>query len=143
MAVIALAARATTNRAIEVVKKPSHNNQATYPAAEAITAGAPIRLDTATARWTNANGTTAPEARVTHIATRTVLAGESLTGVRRCTIDGLVLDAIAYDGAVYLSDTDGRLDTVAGTVSTLVGRVVPGFAVTLGTAADKLLDVGL
>lgn len=143
MAVIALATRATTNRAIEVVKKPAHNDQATYPAAEAITAGAPIRLDTTTGRWTNANGTLAAEARATHVAMRTVLAGESLTGVRRCTVDGFVLDALAYDTAVYLSDTDGRLDTVAGTVSTIVGRVVPGFAVTLGTAADKLLDVAL
>jgi hypothetical protein len=143
MAVIALSTRATTNRAIEAVKKPSHNDQATYPAAEAIVAGAPIRLDTTTGRWTNANGTTAPEARVTHIAMRTVAAGESVTGVRNCTLDGFVLDALAYDAPVYLSDTDGRLDTVAGTVSTIVGRVVPGFAVTLGTAADKLLDVKL
>lgn len=142
MAVIALSTRATTNRAIDVVKKPAHDDQSTYPAAEAITAGAPIRLDTTSGRFTNANGTLAAEARVTHIATRTVLAGEPLTGVRACTLDGYVLDALAYDAPVYLSDTDGRLDTVAGTVSVVIGRVVPGFAVTLGTAADKLLDVG-
>jgi hypothetical protein len=143
MANIALSTRATTNRAIDVVKKPAHNDQATYPAAEAITAGAGIRLDTTTGRWTNGNGTTAPEARVTHIATRTVSGGEALTGVRRCTIDGLVLDALAYDAPVYVSDTDGRLADATGTVTALVGRVVPGFAVTLGTAADKLLDVQL
>ena len=142
MAVIALSTRATTNRAIDVVKKPAHDDQATHPAAEAITAGAPIRLDTTSGRFTNANGTSAAEARVTHIATRTVLAGEPLTGVRACTLDGFVLDALAYDAPVYLSDTDGRLDTVAGTTSVIVGRVVPAFATTLGTAADKLLDVG-
>ncbi len=143
MADIALSTRATTNRAIDVVKKPAHNDQATYPAAEAIVAGAPIRLDTSNARWTNANGTTAPEARATHIATRTVAAGEAVTGVRKCTLDGYVLDAMAYDAAVYLSNTDGRLGDVAGTVSLVVGRVVPAFATTLGTAADKLLDVQL
>lgn len=142
MAVIALSTRATANRAIDVVKKPAHDDQATYPAAEAITAGAPIRLDTANGRFTNANGTSAAEARVTHIATHSAIAGEALTGVRACTLDGLVLDALAYDAAVFLSDTDGRLDTVAGTTSVIIGRVVPGFATTLGTAADKLLDVG-
>lgn len=143
MADIALTSRATANRAIDVVKKPAHNDQATYPAAEAITAGAPIRLDTANGRWTNANATSAAEARASHVATRTVIAGESLTGVRRCTLDGFNLDALAYDAAVYISNTDGRLADAAGTTSVVVGRVVPGFAVTLGTAADKLLDVQL
>jgi len=143
MADIALMARAVANRAIEVVKKPSHNDQATYPAAEAIVAGAPIRLDVPSGRWTNANGTTAAEARATHIAVRTVGAGESLTGVRKCTLDGYELTAMAYDAPVYLSNTDGRLGDTAGTVSTIVGRVVPGFATTLGTPADKLLDVQL
>lgn len=143
MADIALQARATTNRAIDMVKKPAHNDQATYPAAEAIALGAPIRLDTATGRWTNANATIAAEARASHLAMRSVAAGESLTGARKCTVDGYELSALAYDAPVYVSNTDGRLGDVAGTVSVLVGRVVPGFAVTLGTAADKLLDVQL
>lgn len=142
MALIALSTRATTNRAIDVVKWPSAPDQATYPAAEAIAAGSPIRLDTSNGRWTNANGTTAPEARATHIALHAVTAaGEALTGIRRGLVDGFVLDALAYDAAVFVADTDGRLGDVAGTVSVLAGRVVPGFATTLGTAADKLLDV--
>lgn len=141
MAVIALSTKATADRAISVVRKPAHNDQASGIAAEAITAGAPVRLDTTTGRFTNANGTTAPEARVMFIATRTVQAGEGMTGVRNCTLEGFVLDALAYDAAVFLSDTDGRLDSAAGTVSVTIGRVVPGFATTLGTAADKLLDV--
>ncbi len=57
MADINLTARATANRCISVVKKPAHNDQATYPASEAITAGAPIRLNTTTGRWANANAT--------------------------------------------------------------------------------------
>jgi hypothetical protein len=141
MAVIALSTKATADRAISIVKKPAHNDQANGIAAEAITAGAPVRLDTTTGRFTNANGSSAAEARVTHIATRTVAAGEGMTGVRNCTLEGFVLDALAYDAAVFLSDTDGRLDTVAGTTPVTLGRVVPGFATTLGTAADKLLDV--
>lgn len=141
MADIALQARATANRAIDVVKKPAHNDQATHPAAEAIVAGAPIRLDTTNGRWTNANGSSAAEARATHIATHTVAAGQALTGVRGCLLDGFVLDALAYDAAVYLSDTDGRLADAAGTTSVVIGRVVPGHAITLGTSPDKLLDV--
>lgn len=141
MADIALEQRVTDEKQITVVKRPGHNDQHTAPAAEAISAGSPIRLDTATGRWTNANGTSAAEARVTHIAVRTVVAGESLTGVRGCLIGGLVLDALAYDAPVYLSNTDGRLADAAGTTSVIIGRVVPAFAMTLGNAPDKLLDV--
>jgi hypothetical protein len=141
MADIALSARATANRAIDVAKYPAAPDQATYPAAEAIVAGAPIRLDTSNGRFTNANASSAAEARATHIATHSAAAGEAVTGIRRGLLDGFVLDALAYDAAVYLSNTDGRLADAAGTTPVTVGRVVPGFATTLGTAADKLLDV--
>lgn len=141
MADLALSTRAATNRTMDMVKKPSHADQATYPAAEAITAGAPIRQDTSNGRWTNANASGAAEARATHIASHSAAAGESLTGYRRGLMDGFVLDALAYDAPVYLSNTDGRLADAAGTVSVIVGRVAPGFATTLGTAADKLLDI--
>jgi len=139
---IALQTRAAANRAVDMVKKPSHNDQATYVAAEAIAEGAPIRIDTTNGRWTNANGTVVGEA-ASHIAMHRATAGQSLTGVRRCLLDGYVLDALAYNAPVYVSNTDGRLGDTAGTVSQIVGRVVPGFATTLGTAPDKLLDVQL
>jgi hypothetical protein len=141
MALIALSTKATADRAISIVRKPAHNDQASGIAGEAIVAGAPVRLDTTTGRFMNALGTTAPNARVIFIATRTVATGEAMTGVRGCTLEGYVLDTLAYDAPVYLSDTSGRLGDAAGTVSVVIGRVVPGFATTLGTAADKLLDV--
>lgn len=115
--------------------------QMTLPAAEAITAGAPVRLDTSTGKWTNANGTTSGEARIWGIATRTVIAGEALTAIRNGVMDGFDLSGLAYDANVFLSDTDGRLDTAAGTVSTIVGRVIPATSTTLGTAFDKVLSV--
>jgi hypothetical protein len=136
MAVIALV---TADR-VNVVESLE---QKTAPAAEAIVAGAPVRFDTATGKFTNANGTLAAEARIYGVAVRTVPAGMAVTAVRRGYLDGFDLSGMAYDAAVYLSDTDGRLDTAAGTVSTVVGRVAPAFATTLGTAADKLLYVGL
>lgn len=131
----------TTADRVEVVGFPVI--QLTVPAAEAITAGAPVRLDTSTGKFTNANGTTTGEARVFGIATRTVAAGEALTVVRKGILDGFALSGMNYDAAVYLSDTDGRLADAAGTVSTVVGRVVPGTSVTLGTSYDKLLFVDL
>lgn len=118
--------------------------QMTLPAAEAITPGAPVRLDTATGRFTNANGTTAPEARVWGIATgeKAIPAGWPVTAVRRGVLEGFDFSQ-AYDAAIYVSDTDGRLGDAAGTVSTVIGRVIPGTATTLGTAYDKLLSVEL
>lgn len=125
---------------IEVVES---NRQMTLPAAEAIVAGAIVRLDTSTGKFTNANGSSAGEARVWGIATKSVAAGEAVTVVRNGILDGWDLSGMNYDAAVYASDTDGRLDTAAGTVSTVIGRVVPGSGTTLGTAFDKLLSVEL
>lgn len=119
-------------------------HQMTLPAAETIVPGAPVRIDTATGRFTNANGASAGEARVWGIATgkKNVVAGMSVTVIRRGVLDGYNFSQ-AYDAAIYLSDTDGTLADTAGTVSTVVGRVIPATATTLGTAYDKLLSVEL
>jgi len=116
--------------------------QMTLPAAEAIVAGAPVRIDTSAGTFTNSNGTTAPEARVWGIAVASVAANEPVTAVRRGVLDGFTFSQ-AYDAAIYVADTDGRLGDAAGTVSTVVGRVLPGWAQRLGTAADKVLSVEL
>lgn len=134
---MALIAVATANR-VRVVRSTI---QYSAPAAEAILAGSAVRIDT-NGKFTNANGTDATENRIFGIATHTVAAGESLTVIRKGILDGYTFSQ-AYDAPIYLSDTDGRLGDAAGTVSTVVGRVVPGWAVTLGTAADKLLFVDL
>ena len=110
-------------------------------AAEAITAGAPIRLDTSSGKATNANATTAAEARVYGIATKTVAAGEAISALRIGIMDGFALSDSDYDKDMWLSDTDGRVADAAGTVNVAIGRVVPGIATTIGTAADKLLYV--
>lgn len=51
---------------------------------------------------------------------------------------GNALGDLAFAAAVYLSDTDGTLADAAGTVSTVVGKVIGGYA---ATTADKLLYV--
>lgn len=135
---MALIAVATAGK-IDIVESIQ---QMTLPAAEAIVAGAPVRIDTSAGTFTNSNGTTAPEARVWGIATVSAAANEPVTVVRRGVLDGFTLTQ-AYDAAIYVSDTDGRLGDAAGTVSTAIGRVIPGWAQRLGTAADKLLSVEL
>jgi hypothetical protein len=118
--------------------------QADFVAAEAIVPGAPVRIDTTAGTATNANGTTAPEARVWGIAVgmKAIAAGTPVTVVRRGVLDGYTLTQ-AYDAPIYVADTDGRLGDVAGTVSTVIGRVIPGTANLLGVAHDKLLSVEL
>lgn len=115
--------------------------QMTLPTAEAITAGMAVRLDTTNGKWTKANGSAAGEARAWGVATRTAPSGGALTAIRKGVMDGWDLSAMAYDDPVYLSDTDGRLSTVAGTTSVVIGRVIPGTSTTLGTAFDKVLSV--
>jgi hypothetical protein len=134
MALIAL----TTANKVEVVESIM---QHTAPAAEAIVAGAPVRLDTSNGKFTNSNGTTAAEARVYGIATKTVAANEPLTAIRRGKMDGFDFTSQAYDAAIYVADTDGRLGDAAGTVSTVAGRVISAWSQRLGTAADKILSI--
>ncbi len=127
----------TANK-VEVVESLE---QMTLPAAEAITAGMAVRLDTSTGKFTKANATVAAENRAYGIATRTVIAGQAVTAIRRGVMDGWDLSGLDYDALVHLSNTDGRLADAAGTIPSVAGRVIPGSATTLGAAYDKLLHV--
>lgn len=128
----------TTAGKLRVVRSES---QFTGVAAEAITIGQAVRIDTVTGKVTKSNGTGAAEARTLGIALKAAQAGEALSVLRKGILDGFALGALDYDAAVYLSDTDGAIADAAGTVSLAVGRVIAGFATTIGTAADKLLMV--
>lgn len=112
----------------------------TGPAAEAISAGQPVRIDTTTGKLTLANGTTTAENRLRGIALRTVAANQELTAAGPGSIIevGDALASMNYDAAVYLSDTDGRLADAAGTVSTVVGFVRPAFG---SVTPDKILEL--
>ena len=119
--------------------------QFTLPTTEVVSPGHAARLDTSNGKLTKANGTTAPEARILGVTVGGVanIAGMPQTVIRKGVIDGYDLSGLAYDAPVYLSDTDGALADAAGTVSVVVGRVIPASAVNLGTALDKLLLVVL
>jgi len=115
--------------------------QFTGVAAEAISIGNVVRLDTSTGKITKSKAASAAEARSLGIALRTSQAGEPVTVLREGILDGFDLSGMDYDAAVYLSDTDGAMANVVGTVSVSCGRVMSGWAQLLGTAADKLLMV--
>ena len=119
-------------------------NTMTLPAAEAITAGMAVRIvpsSTGAGQWTKAKATAYDEARAWGIATRSVAAGEVVTAVREGVLDGLEISSLDYGALIYLSDTDGTLADTPGTLAVPIGRVVPGTAVSLGTAYDRLLEV--
>lgn len=132
----------TTADRVSLVEAIGHGRQRTLVAATAIVAGAPVYID-ANGKWAVGDGSAAPTARIYGVALKTVAAGEALTAVKTGTLDGYALSALAYDAPLYLSDTVGLLADAAGTVSVVVGRVVPANAVSLGTAPDKLLEVDL
>jgi hypothetical protein len=131
----------TTAARVEVVESIE---QLTGIAAESITPGAPVRLETTTGKFMNGNGTTAAEARIYGIAVgaHTVPAGMPVTVVRVGVLDGFVFTQ-AWDAPVYVSDTDATLADAAGTVSVMVGRIIPGYSEVLGGALAKLLHVHL
>jgi len=109
---------------------------------ETVDAGAPARLATADGRITNSNGSSAAEGRTLGLAARRATSG-ALTIIKKGIMDGWDLDALAYDAPVYVSNTDGRLDTVAGTVSVIVGRVIGVKAGVQGSALQKMLLIDL
>lgn len=122
---------------VRVVKR-SELTQLTAPAGEAINAGQYCRWNTSTGKFEYGNATTTGEVGDGFIAEKTVAIGDPLTAHKGpgVVIDlGSALDSLNYGASVYLGDTDGRLADAAGTVSTVVGKVIPGWA---GTA-KKLL----
>lgn len=137
---MALIALLSANR-VEVVESLE---QMTLPAAEDISPGAPLRLDTSSGKFTNSNAGSAAEARTYGIAvgSHVIVAGMPVTAVRRGVLDGFAF-VQAYDAPVYVSDTDGRLADAAGTVGVVVGRVIPGAGELAGSAFAKLLLVNL
>lgn len=125
--------------ALRIVGIPQQ--QFTIPGGEALVAGQAARLDVTTGKLTSAKGTTAAEARFLGIVTNTPEAvGLASTVVRRGIVDGFDLGALAYDAPIYLSDTDGAISGTTGTVGTVIGRVISGFAAGLNVP-DKLLLV--
>jgi hypothetical protein len=140
---MALIALTTANR-VEVVIS---DEQVEGIAQEAIVAGAPITIvpsSTGAAKFVNSDANGAAHlATVKAIATRTVIAGEALTGLKRGIMSGFDFTSQAYSAPIYVSDTVARLGDAAGTAVLQVGKVEPAFGNLAGVAADKYLRVDI
>lgn len=116
----------------------------TAPMLEAGTAGQYFRLATATGKLEKGNATAAGEVgTVGGVLLESVptigLPGTIVLRGSKAIMDlGDSIAALAWDAPVYLSDTDATLADSAGTVSTVIGRIVPGWNNATGVA-DKLV----
>lgn len=104
-----------------------------------IAAGNLIRFDKTTGRWVKTAGTTQANADDWFMAHSTKKAGDALTGIRGCAVDGFDLSSYSYGTPLYVSDTAGVVGDVAGTVSVVIGYVRPAYAQPRGVAPDKVL----
>jgi predicted RecA/RadA family phage recombinase len=92
-------------------------------AGEAITAGAPVALTTS--GWVNADANGSGLQQVRGVALNTAGAGQAVDILKRGHLAGATVSSLANDAIIYLSDTVGRLDDSAGTMTVRIGRVVP------------------
>lgn len=131
-----------TASAVGLVRADDNGLVPAAPAAVAITAGAAVYIDS-TGKFALADGSAAGTAGVAGIALGNAAIGQAVSAVRSGLVDlGNALGGLAFGASVYLSDTDaGILGDGAGTVSVVVGKVVPAFG--NGATADKLLRVSL
>lgn len=116
------------------------NRQLTLIAGEDILPGSVVRVDTATGKFVLANAATQAASRAYGIAagSKVALSGFPITAVRVGVIAGFEVDE-AYDADIYLSDLPGSIANSAGTVSVVLGRVIPGGTNALGSANAKLI----
>lgn len=116
----------------------------TGPMGEAANGGQYVRLNTSTGKLEKGNGTSTTELGTTAgilldtVSTVNMPGTMVLLGSKAILDLGDALSGLAFDAPVYIGDTDGTLSDTAGTVSRVVGRVIPGWG---ATTADKLLQL--
>lgn len=96
----------------------------TFIAAAAISKGQPLYCNTS-GKVAPADADAAGAEQFIGIALNKAVAGQAVDVLMEGPIAGFDLDAVAYNGAVFLSDTVGSLDTAAGTKTVRVGRCLP------------------
>lgn len=117
--------------------------QMTLPAGETLKAGDMVKINTTTGKFEKANATTAAEGRAYGVALGSVYADNPVTALRKGVVAGFDLGTTTFDQAIYLDNGDGSIGTAAGSVSIVVGRVVPATSELLGSAYAKLLFIDL
>lgn len=112
-----------TNTNIKALDVVEVFHQETLTAAADLTAGQPVRINSA-GKFAAALADTATNADMFGIVIQSAKAGQGVTVVRKGILAGMDLDALAYWAKVYLSDT-GAMASSAGTSSRVIGHVVP------------------
>jgi hypothetical protein len=105
---------------------PAQSEIYDYIAAAAITQGQPVYITTAgKVNLADANAAS-PANRFRGIALNNASAGQAVSVLVKGAVYGFTLSGLAYDAAVYISDTVGTYDdTASGTTSLAVGKVMP------------------
>lgn len=114
----------TVTAAQVAVLYPSKSEIYSLEAAEAITKGQAVYVN-ANGKAALADASAAGTLITVLFALDSVGAGQSLSALKAGFVAGATLTSLAYGDAVYISDTAGGLDTAAGTVSKVIGRVAP------------------
>ena len=96
-----------------------------YIAGVALTRGVPVYVDGTTGKLGIADGNGSGTKQVRGITLDAGGAGAGIRVLEYGDVFGYTISGLDYDAVVYLSDTAGSLDTAAGTVTVIVGRVAP------------------
>lgn len=96
-----------------------------YIAKVALTRGVPVFIDPTTGKIDIADGNGAGTKQCRGITLDAGGVGAGIRVLEYGDVYGYDLSGLNYDAPVYVSDTAGSLDTAAGTVTVIVGRVAP------------------
>lgn len=114
----------TVTAAQVAVLYPSRSEIYSLEAAEAITKGQAVYVNS-NGKAALADASAAGTLNLVAIALNSVGAGQPVSVLKAGFVAGATLTGLAYGDPVYISDTAGGLDTAAGTVSKVIGRVAP------------------
>ena len=107
--------------AVDPIKATIRN----YIAKVALTKGVPVFIDGTTGKIDIADGNGSGTKQFRGITLDAGGIGAGIRVLEDGDVYGYDLSGLSYDAVVYISDTAGSLDTAAGTVTVIVGRVAP------------------
>lgn len=121
--------------------RANYDGKRTGPANEALAKGNVVVEDATNGRLKKADASTGLQVNAGGICIESAtVAGLTVSYVQEGIVDvGDALAGLSIGALVYASDTAGGLADAAGTQSSVVGRVIPGWG--NGATPDKLLSV--
>jgi hypothetical protein len=93
--------------------------------AATVTKGQALYLVAASGKYGVADANDSGKEQVRGIALKAGAAGETIPMLKRGPVAGFTISGMNYDAPAYLSNTAGALADAAGTMTVVVGRVIP------------------